>query len=74
MQLACYRLAVSELRAVPLDRVRAAFYYVATGDTVAPADMLDADGISDLIAEATSNAVIAPSDDEVAEPGRRAKG
>ena len=56
VQLACYRLAVSELRAIPLERVRAAFYYVATGDTVAPADVLDADGICDLIAEATSNA------------------
>ncbi len=74
VQLACYRLAVSELRAVPLDRVRAAFYYVSTGDTVAPADVLDADGIGDLIADATSSAVIAPVGDVVAGPAGRAKG
>ncbi len=56
VQLACYRLAVSELRGIPLDRVRAAFYYVATADTVAPADMLDAEGITDMITAATNGA------------------
>jgi len=53
VQLACYRLALSELRDVPLARVRAAFYYVATADTVAPADLLDHDGIADMIMAAT---------------------
>ncbi|HYN72620.1 MAG TPA: ATP-dependent DNA helicase [Nakamurella sp.] len=72
VQLACYRLAVSELRGVPLDRVRAAFYYVATGDTVAPADVLDAEGICDLIADATSRAAPGTPGDAVAQPGRRA--
>jgi len=72
VQLACYRLAVSELRRVPLDRIRAAFYYVGTGDTVAPADMLDADGISGLIADATGRAAPGAPGDAVAESGRRA--
>jgi len=72
VQLACYRLAVSDLRGIPLDRVRAAFYYVATGDTVAPADMLDAEGISELIADATSRAAPGTPGDAVADPGRRA--
>ncbi|GCD91560.1 ATP-dependent DNA helicase [Nocardioides sp. LS1] len=35
LQLALYRLAWAELHDVPLDRVRAAFYYVRTGDVVA---------------------------------------
>ena len=34
LQLALYRLAWSELHDVPLDRVRAAFYYVRTGEVV----------------------------------------
>ena len=34
LQLALYRLAWAELHDVPLERVRAAFYYVRTGDTV----------------------------------------
>ncbi len=72
VQLACYRLAVSELRGVPLDRVRAAFYYVGTGDTVALADMLDADGISELIADATSRVAPGTPGDAVAESGGRA--
>jgi DNA helicase-2/ATP-dependent DNA helicase PcrA len=41
LQLALYRLAWSELRDVPLDRVRAVFHYVRTGTTVEPADLPD---------------------------------
>ena len=74
VQLACYRLAVSELRGVPLDRVRAAFYYVGSGDTVAPADMLDADGISELIADATSRAAPAAPAEPTVQPARRGGG
>ncbi|MGS0684193.1 ATP-dependent helicase [Nakamurella sp. GG22] len=63
VQLACYRLAIAELRQVPLALVRAAFHYVATGTTIAPVDLLDADGIGDLISAATG------TPDAVAFPG-----
>ena len=36
LQLAIYRLAWAELRGVPLERVRAAFHYVRTGEIVEP--------------------------------------
>ena len=52
VQLACYRLAMAELRTVPLARIRAAFHYVPTGTTIAPADLLDADGIAAVVAAA----------------------
>ena len=39
VQLALYRLAWAELAGVPLERVRAAFYYVRSGDLVEPADL-----------------------------------
>jgi DNA helicase-2/ATP-dependent DNA helicase PcrA len=41
VQLAVYRLAWARLTGVPLDRVGAAFFYAATGQTVRPADGLD---------------------------------
>ena len=53
VQLACYRLAMAELLDLPLVRVRAAFHYVRTGTTVAPANLLDAAGIGTLIAART---------------------
>ena len=49
VQLAAYRLAWSALAGVPLDKVRAAFYYVRHDRTVRPADLLDADGLRELI-------------------------
>jgi len=36
LQLALYRVAWAELAGVPVERVRAAFYYVRTGDLVEP--------------------------------------
>jgi DNA helicase-2/ATP-dependent DNA helicase PcrA len=57
VQLACYRLALAELTQVPLSEVRAAFHYVATGITIAPVDLLDADGIGDLVRAATGESV-----------------
>ena len=53
VQLACYRLAIAELRGLPLAMVRAAFHYVRSGVTMAPADLLDASGIARLIAANT---------------------
>ncbi|WP_433223702.1 ATP-dependent helicase [Dactylosporangium sp. CS-047395] len=49
VQLAAYRLAWAELRGVPLDTVGAAFFYVRSGETVRPADLLDQDGLLALI-------------------------
>jgi DNA helicase-2/ATP-dependent DNA helicase PcrA len=50
VQLAAYRLAWAALADVPLDRVRAAFYYVRYDLTVRPADLLDEAGLVELIA------------------------
>ena len=49
VQLAAYRLAWAALADVPLAQVRAAFYYVRYDRTVRPADLLNADGLRDLI-------------------------
>ena len=50
VQLAAYRLAWHQLTGAPLERVRAAFFYVRTGATVRPADLLDATGLRALVA------------------------
>ncbi|MEV4492393.1 ATP-dependent DNA helicase [Micromonospora coxensis] len=50
VQLAVYRLAWAELAGVPVERVGAAFHYVREGVTVRPADLLDADGLTALVA------------------------
>ncbi|WP_200206634.1 ATP-dependent helicase [Micromonospora coerulea] len=50
VQLAVYRLAWAELAGVPVERVGAAFHYVRDGVTIRPADLLDADGLTALIA------------------------
>jgi len=39
LQLAIYRVAWAELAGVPVERVRAAFYYVRTGELVEPAGL-----------------------------------
>ncbi|TQN30484.1 DNA helicase-2/ATP-dependent DNA helicase PcrA [Haloactinospora alba] len=49
VQLAAYRSAWAELAGVPLEDVRAAFHYVRSGETVRPADLLDADGLAALL-------------------------
>jgi DNA helicase-2/ATP-dependent DNA helicase PcrA len=50
VQLGAYRLAWAELAGVPVELVRAAFYYVADDVTVRPADLIDAAGLRQLIA------------------------
>ncbi|NES28662.1 AAA family ATPase [Micromonospora terminaliae] len=50
VQLAVYRLAWAELAGVPVERVGAAFHYVRDGVTVRPADLLDAAGLTALVA------------------------
>jgi len=49
VQLAAYRLAWAALAGVPVEQVRAAFYYVRENLTVRPADLLDAAGLAALI-------------------------
>ena len=49
VQLAAYRLAWSVLCGAPLGRVRAAFHYVRNNRTLRPTDLLDADGLRDLL-------------------------
>ncbi|GAA4549385.1 ATP-dependent helicase [Amycolatopsis samaneae] len=49
VQLAAYRLAWAALNRIPVERVRAAFHYVRHDRTVRPADLLDADGLRNLL-------------------------
>ncbi len=49
VQLAAYRLAWSALSGTPLLRVRAVFHYVRHDVTLRPADLLDAEGLRDLL-------------------------
>ncbi|MQA12253.1 MAG: AAA family ATPase [Pseudonocardiaceae bacterium] len=49
VQLAAYRLAWAALSGTPVDRVRAAFHYVRHDRTLRPADLLDADGLRELL-------------------------
>jgi DNA helicase II / ATP-dependent DNA helicase PcrA len=51
VQLAAYRVAWARLAGVPLDQVRAGFYYVRDGLTLRPADLLDEAGLAMLIEE-----------------------
>ncbi|MBI2244130.1 MAG: ATP-dependent helicase [Nocardioides sp.] len=50
LQLALYRLAWAELHDLPLERVRAAFYYVRTGEVVEPPDLPDRAALEALLA------------------------
>lgn len=49
VQLAAYRLAWAALSGTPLEQVRAAFHYVRRDMTLRPADLLDAEGLRDLL-------------------------
>ena len=44
-----YRLAFAEIEDVELSKVRAAFHYVSSEETVRPSDLLDYDGLLALI-------------------------
>ncbi|WP_102142762.1 ATP-dependent helicase [Mycobacterium hubeiense] len=50
VQLAVYRLAWAALRGCPPERVRAAFHYVRTGQTVTPETLPGADDLAALLA------------------------
>ncbi|GAW49576.1 MULTISPECIES: ATP-dependent DNA helicase [unclassified Nocardioides] len=49
LQLGIYRLAWAELHDVPLESVRAAFYYVRTGDLVEPPDLPDRQALEAIL-------------------------
>ena len=49
LQLALYRLAWAELTGVPVERVRAAFYFVRSGRVVEPADLPDRGQLERLV-------------------------
>jgi DNA helicase-2/ATP-dependent DNA helicase PcrA len=49
LQLAIYRVAWAELKGVPVDRVRAAFYYVRTGELVRYDDLMDRPTLERLV-------------------------
>lgn len=55
IQLTAYRLAWSRLHGLPLERVRAAFFYVAHGRTVTPEDLLDGAALERLIDDAVAD-------------------
>ena len=59
VQLAVYRLAWSRLKGVPLEDVRAAFYYVADDQVVRPHDLGTAEKLEEIVAAALGQA--APS-------------
>jgi DNA helicase-2/ATP-dependent DNA helicase PcrA len=50
LQLALYRLAWAELTGVPLEQVRAAFYYVRSGEIVEPEALPEREELERLIA------------------------
>ena len=52
LQLALYRLAWADLTGVPVERVRAGFYYVRSGRFVEPTDLPDRAGLTRLVSPA----------------------
>lgn len=55
VQLAVYRLAWSRLKGVPLEDVRAAFFYVADNEVVRPHDLGTAGQLEEIVAAALSS-------------------
>jgi DNA helicase-2/ATP-dependent DNA helicase PcrA len=51
LQLAVYRVAWAELAGVPVERVRAAFYYVRTGELVEPPALESRDQLEALLGD-----------------------
>jgi DNA helicase-2/ATP-dependent DNA helicase PcrA len=49
LQLAIYRVAWAELLGVAVDRVRAAFHYVRSGETVEPSELADRQGLERIL-------------------------
>ena len=51
VQLAAYRIAWAQLAGVPVEKVRAAFHYVRSGETLEPDDLPDRDALAALLAK-----------------------
>ena len=51
LQLATYRLAWAEISGLPLDRIRAAFVLVRTGEVITPTRLLDRSDIERMLGE-----------------------
>ncbi|VVJ24682.1 ATP-dependent DNA helicase SCO5184 [Amycolatopsis camponoti] len=49
VQLAAYRMAWAALKNVPVEEVRAAFHYVRANRTIRPADLLDPEGLRQIL-------------------------
>jgi DNA helicase-2/ATP-dependent DNA helicase PcrA len=49
VQLAAYRMAWAALKNVPVEQVHAAFHYVRANRTIRPADLLDPEGLRQLL-------------------------
>ncbi len=49
LQLTIYRVAWAELMGIPLERVRAAFHYVRSGETVEPPDLGDRETLEQML-------------------------
>ena len=49
IQLAMYRLAYAKLKNLPIENISAAFHYVIDNQTVRPADILDEQGLINLV-------------------------
>jgi DNA helicase-2/ATP-dependent DNA helicase PcrA len=76
VQLAAYRLAWAALADVPVQDVRAAFYYVRDDVTVRPEDLLGKDGLAKLIEDVAlaAAAVSHAASDASARAARQAAG
>jgi DNA helicase-2/ATP-dependent DNA helicase PcrA len=61
VQLAVYRLAWARLKGVPLDSVRAAFYYVAENQVVRPHDLGTAERLEEIVAAALGKTIVLSS-------------
>ncbi len=59
VQLAVYRLAWAALTGAPASSVRAAFYYVRTGATLAPEELLDPARLAALLADPAGDREVA---------------
>ncbi|MFJ5698200.1 ATP-dependent helicase [Arthrobacter sp. NPDC093139] len=55
VQLAVYRLAWARLRDVPVEQVRAAFYYVADNQVVRPHDLASGDELESIVTAALAD-------------------
>ncbi|MDR7082388.1 DNA helicase-2/ATP-dependent DNA helicase PcrA [Arthrobacter ginsengisoli] len=55
VQLAVYRLAWARLKGIPVDQVRAAFYYVADNAVVRPHDLGSAERLEQIVAAALAD-------------------